>query len=62
MKKKLKLTKEPTSRNVLLQFRVTPEEADIIIKKAKKNCDGNVSEYARYAALKFEPAERDFQK
>ena len=43
----------------LYTIRIDDSEKKLIMDKAKKYTDGNVSAYIRFAAVNFEPKKRD---
>ena len=63
-KKTLKTLRKPNpyAKKILLQYKVNSEEMRIILGKAHHFTKGNLSAYARYAALNFKPNKGDFEK
>lgn len=61
---KLKSTKKPNpyARKIVVPFKVNSDEMRELMKKAHAFTKGNISEWVRFAALKFKPSKEDFEK
>lgn len=57
----MRLKRPDQRKNERLDMRCTPEEKNVIKRKAALYCDGNINEYVRYAALNFVPGKEDFE-
>jgi hypothetical protein len=64
MSKNLKEEKKsnPHARKILVQFKVNAEEMRLILGHAAAWTQGNISQLARIAVLKFRPAKGDLEK
>lgn len=61
---KLKATKQPNpyARKIVVPFKVNAEEMRSLLKHAGAFTKGNVSEWVRFAALRFKPTKGDLEK
>ena len=57
-KLKLERPENPYVRNEQMALRLNEEEMAHLKKMADKFTEGNVSEYVRYAAMKFDPTKK----
>ena len=62
--KKLKPTKQPdpNARKIIVTFKVNSEEMRNLLAKSHAYCEGNVSEWIRYASFNFAPSKKDYSK
>lgn len=58
----MKLKKGKCNKTCRVILRCNQSERYVIEQKANIYCDGNISEYLRYAALNFIPGKEDFEE
>jgi len=58
----MRLKRTTKYRTKKVESRVTEEEKNYIRTKALLYCEGNESEFIRYAALNFVPEKQDIEK
>lgn len=58
----MRLKKLKKTKNKLIQYRCTDDDYNAVLRKAQLYTEGNIAEWALYAAINFVPSKDDLEE